>query len=72
MTLVIQQQMVRLQSNYVMFLLILLCASLVESLEHRKDSQEVSLSQLIDPMTGEVDEGMVGHYITLSCRFKLD
>ncbi|XP_043810843.1 formin-like protein 5 isoform X2 [Manihot esculenta] len=70
MTLVIQQQMVRLQSNYVMFLLILLCASLVESLEHRKDSQEVSLSQLIDPMTGEVDEGMA-KLLCITCRLDL-
>ncbi|KAF2285843.1 hypothetical protein GH714_008382 [Hevea brasiliensis] len=62
--------MIRIQSNYVLFLVILLCASLVWSLEHRKRTEEVSLSQLVDPMTEEVDEGMV-ELLWVSCRLDL-
>ncbi|KAJ9182748.1 hypothetical protein P3X46_006706 [Hevea brasiliensis] len=70
LTMVIQQQMIRIQSNYVLFLVILLCTSLVWSLEHRKRTEEVSLSQLVDPMTEEVDEGMV-ELLWVSCRLDL-
>ncbi|KAJ9153706.1 hypothetical protein P3X46_027120 [Hevea brasiliensis] len=67
LTMVIQQQMIRIQSNYVMFLVILLCASSVGSLEYRKRTEEVHMSQLVDPLTGEVDDGMA-ELLWISCR----
>lgn len=63
--------MIRVRSSYCMFLVILICASSVGSLENRKRTEDVSLSQLVDQVTGKVDEGMVGNYIILSCRFRL-
>ncbi|XP_002522822.2 formin-like protein 5 isoform X1 [Ricinus communis] len=70
LTMLIQLQMIRMQSNYFMFLLILLCASLVGGLDYRKRTEQVFLSQLVDPVTGEVDESM-GELLSICCRLEL-
>jgi len=54
------QPMVHVKSNCSSFLVILLCASVVVSLEYRGRTEEVFLRQLDDPATGYVDKDAVG------------
>ncbi|XP_065862239.1 formin-like protein 5 [Euphorbia lathyris] len=59
--------MIPIKSSCFMFLVILLFASVMESWEYRKTAEEVFLSQLIDPVTGEIDEG-VAQLLWINCR----
>ncbi|KAG5235630.1 formin protein [Salix suchowensis] len=51
-----QQQMVHMKSSCFSFLVILLCASVVVSLEYRGRTEEVFLRQLVNPATGDVEK----------------
>ncbi|KAF9672935.1 hypothetical protein SADUNF_Sadunf11G0096000 [Salix dunnii] len=57
-----QQQMVHMKSSCFSFLVILLCASVVVSLEYRGRTEEVFLRQLVNPAIGDVEKDTVGLY----------
>ncbi|KDP39038.1 hypothetical protein JCGZ_00795 [Jatropha curcas] len=66
----IKDKMIHIKSNCFMFLVIMLCSSMVGSLEDRQITGEVYLSQLVNLVTGEVDEG-VAELLWISCRLDL-
>jgi len=57
-----QQQVVHMKSSCFSFLVILLCATVVVSLDYRGRTEEVFLRQLVNPATGDVDKDTVGLY----------
>lgn len=67
----IQQQIGLMRTSRFIVLVILLCASTSISSEERKITEEVFLSQLVDPATGKIDGDMVRDYITSFCFSKI-
>ncbi|KAJ6752200.1 hypothetical protein OIU85_002605 [Salix viminalis] len=65
-----QQPMVHMKSSCSSFLVILLCASVVVSLEYRGRTEEVFLRQLADPATGDVDKD-AAELLCIICKVDL-
>ncbi|KAG5255128.1 formin protein [Salix suchowensis] len=65
-----QQPMVHMKSSCSSFLVILLCASVVASLEYRGRTEEVFLRQLADPATGDVDND-AAELLCIICKVDL-
>ncbi|KAJ6314116.1 hypothetical protein OIU78_017720 [Salix suchowensis] len=62
--------MVHMKSSCSSFLVILLCASVVASLEYRGRTEEVFLRQLADPATGDVDND-AAELLCIICKVDL-
>ncbi|KAJ6753627.1 FORMIN-LIKE PROTEIN 3 [Salix purpurea] len=65
-----QQPMVHMKTSCSSFLVILLCASVVVSLEYRGRTEEVFLRQLADPATGDVDKD-AAELLCIICKVDL-
>ncbi|XP_016652283.1 PREDICTED: formin-like protein 5 [Prunus mume] len=66
----IQQQIGLMRTSRFIVLVILLCASTSISSEKRKITEEVFLSQLVDPATGKID-GDMAQLLWISCQVDL-
>ncbi|ONI13074.1 hypothetical protein PRUPE_4G201000 [Prunus persica] len=66
----IQQQIGLMRTSCFIVLVILLCASTSISSEERKITEEVFLSQLVDPATGKID-GDMAQLLWISCQVDL-
>ncbi|BFG29416.1 hypothetical protein CerSpe_156890 [Prunus speciosa] len=66
----IQQQIGLMRTSRFIVLVILLCASTSISSEERKITEEVFLSQLVDPETGKID-GDMAQLLWISCKVDL-
>ncbi|WRX29309.1 Formin [Theobroma cacao] len=71
MILMIQGQMGVIRTNFLWFLVILLCVPLALSLDYRRSGEEAFLNQLVDPATGEIDENLA-ELLWTSCRQELN
>ncbi|XP_034912656.1 formin-like protein 5 [Populus alba] len=65
-----QQQVVRMKSSCFSFLVILLCASVVVSLDYKGRTEEVFLRQLVNPATGDVDKD-TAELLCIICKVDL-
>ncbi|XP_011030898.1 PREDICTED: formin-like protein 5 [Populus euphratica] len=65
-----QQQVVHMKSSCFSFLVILLCASVVVSLDHRGRTEQVFLRQLVNPATGDVDKD-TAELLCIICKVDL-
>ncbi|KAK0602905.1 hypothetical protein LWI29_038127 [Acer saccharum] len=59
-----------IKASCFIFMVVLLCGSLVISSGHRRRAEEAFLSKLVDPVTGEVDEDLA-KLLWISCRVDL-
>lgn len=65
-----QQQVVHMKSSCFSFLVILLCASVVVSLDYKGRTEEVFLRQLVNPATGDVDKD-TAELLCIICKVDL-
>lgn len=65
-----QQQVVHMKSSCFSFLVILLCATVVVSLDYRGRTEEVFLRQLVNPATGDVDKD-TAELLCIICKVDL-
>ncbi|GKV15724.1 hypothetical protein SLEP1_g26483 [Rubroshorea leprosula] len=67
LVMLIQEQMGITRTIYFTFFTILLCVSLAVSMDYKRLGEEMFLSRLVDPSTGEIDEKMA-ELLWISCR----
>lgn len=56
---IFQEGMGAIRTCYFIFLVVVLCGSLVVSSDYRRTREEEFLCQVVDPATGEIDDNLV-------------